>query len=978
MQCTLIYRPTIDSLRSMGHFCLPMPTEISGENKLLRIIANTLPISVAYLDHEETFRFVNDTLRLWYDARPRDFLGRPARECLPRDTYQELAPHLHRALAGEAAQSETEIEIPAVGKKLHLQLHFAPDRRNGAIKGVVWLGFDVTKLSEAHEALKVSERRFRTLFTQSPLSTQVIAPDGRTLEVNQAWMRLWNVPEQIVRDYVYKNYNILHDPQLRESGIDHFIRQAFVGEPAVIPPVSYHPPEESGFAGEHRWVGAVISPVKDERGRIEEVILIHHDVTEVKRAEEEARRARDQLEVILHGVTDGITVLDPSGRFIYANESGARLCGFSSVEEMLSTPTAEIMTRFDMFDEKGRPLPAEKLPGRRALRGEKEPPETIIRFRRRGETEEHWSIINARPVFNERGEVQFAISIFRDFTERRRAEMLMRDREARFRILANAMPQLVWTADAAGKTDYCNERCLDYSGLATEEKYGERWAECVHPDDLPTMGTLWRRCVETGEPFAAEYRLRRHDGSYRWHLGRALPLREENGAVLGWIGTATDIHEQRTTHDSSYFLSEASKTLASSLDFKSTLAAVARLAVPEFADWAMVDLLDPEQGLKRLVVAHRNPERVQWAQVFHEQDPVKLDDPTGVAKVLRTGASEILEEIPENFLRERLHWNPERLRLLLEMKIQSAIMVPLAAKGRNLGVITFLLAESGRRYTRDHLALAEELGRRAGLAIDNAYLFQEAREAVHARDEFLSIASHELRTPLTSLYMQLQLLERSLRAGTSTKDANASPEKIRERVGLSLRQAQRLGALIDRLLDLSRIANGRLNLETEPTDLHEVTMEISRRFADEARYAQSELRIETEGEIPLTGQWDQLRIEQAVTNLVTNALKYGAGKPVTLRLARRDAWAVLSVSDQGIGIAPRDQARIFERFERAVSHNNISGLGMGLFITREIAEAHGGRIEVESRPGAGSTFSLWLPLVSSPQTSPYEPAAPPS
>jgi signal transduction histidine kinase len=234
-------------------------------------------------------------------------------------------------------------------------------------------------------------------------------------------------------------------------------------------------------------------------------------------------------------------------------------------------------------------------------------------------------------------------------------------------------------------------------------------------------------------------------------------------------------------------------------------------------------------------------------------------------------------------------------------------------------------------------------------------LASEAQAAVRLRDEFLGVAAHELRTPLTSLKLQLQMLYRQLRQG-GPLDA----ERVERGVTSCERQTTRLSQLVDSLLDVSRLMHGRMELRLEALELGEVTRELVRRFESEAQSVGSRLTVDAP--LPVPGRWDRLRLEQVLTNLVSNALKYGQGAPVEIRVRGDGDAALLQVSDRGIGIAPEDAERIFDRFERAVSSRHYGGLGLGLFITRQLVEALGGRITVESAPGQGSTFTVRLPV----------------
>lgn len=340
--------------------------------------------------------------------------------------------------------------------------------------------------------------------------------------------------------------------------------------------------------------------------------------------------------------------------------------------------------------------------------------------------------------------------------------------EKRYANLAEAIPELVVTLDAAGSLEYCNRRWQEYTGLSAGESRGKGWIAAIHPDDKRRAIRAWERSLASGEVLELECRLRRgFDGAMRWHTCRALPERDEDGSVTGWLGTYSD---------------------------------------------------------------------------------------------------------------------------------------------------------------------SEDL-----------------KQAIRARDEFLSIASHELRTPLTALKLRLESL-----AHTSAPDARA-----RRKLDGAIRQTERLERLIDHLLDASRITAGHLVLERDTVCLAEMVREVLERAREQPGAGGQAFELGLESDV--TGLWDRLRIEQVVDNLVSNALKYGAGKAIRVSARSRGEVAELLVEDRGIGIEPADLSRIFGQFERGAASRGRSGIGLGLFITRQIVRAHGGDIDVVSRPGEGSEFRVVLP-----------------
>jgi signal transduction histidine kinase len=235
---------------------------------------------------------------------------------------------------------------------------------------------------------------------------------------------------------------------------------------------------------------------------------------------------------------------------------------------------------------------------------------------------------------------------------------------------------------------------------------------------------------------------------------------------------------------------------------------------------------------------------------------------------------------------------------------------------------------------------------------EQALLIAELEAAVRVRNDFLSLASHELKTPLAALALHLDLLQREVEA----VEADEPRERMSDRLDRALRQTQRLGRLVEELLDVARVVSGSLRFDLEAVDLGRVVREVA------ARHAEAGVMISVDGERTIVGHWDKLMLEHVAQNLVDNAVKYGQRRPIEIELLRRGPDALLCVRDHGIGIAPSDLERIFERFERAVSPRQYGGLGLGLWIVRQIVEGLGGQISVDSVPGQGACFTVALPV----------------
>jgi PAS domain S-box-containing protein len=344
-----------------------------------------------------------------------------------------------------------------------------------------------------------------------------------------------------------------------------------------------------------------------------------------------------------------------------------------------------------------------------------------------------------------RSKVAVFIDLHRKTAELERQGELLREREVaeerqvseeRYRQLADAMPQIVWTADREGRATYYNRRWFEYTGQTAELAGEAGWTLAVHPDDLPGAVAKRAETLVSGEVFEVEYRFRAADGTYRWHLGRAVPIRGVDGAIDFWIGTATDIHDHKRTQQAQQFLLEAGELLGTSLHYIDTLEAVARAAVPSVADWVAVHIVEEGQ-LRQVALAHVDAEKIVFARELQERYPP--NEQSTPAEVIRTGKSQFVGELTDEMLRrgavDELHYE-----LICELGLESFVCVPLVVQDRVLGAITLATAESGRRYDETDLLFAEELGRRAATAIENAQLYEEADEQAQASRVLQSVA----------------------------------------------------------------------------------------------------------------------------------------------------------------------------------------------------------------------------------------------
>lgn len=311
----------------------------------------------------------------------------------------------------------------------------------------------------------------------------------------------------------------------------------------------------------------------------------------------------------------------------------------------------------------------------------------------------------------------------------------LKESEERYRLVIEGSNDGVWDWDIRGGSVYWNDRLFEILGLSRSEVEPsfDLFVDLIHPDDRQRTRDALTAHLERGEGYEAEFRWRHASGEYRICLGRGKAQRDASGAPVRMTGTVQDITERKHRENSQHFMSEASAVLASSLDYQNTLASLAHLSVPFLADWCAVDVIGESGRVERLAVAHEDPEKVALARELQERYPTDPEARFGVPQVLRTGEPELVPEIPPALLDESAV-DDEHRELIRRLGLRSYMVVPLLARGRTLGAITLVMSESGRRYGEEDLKTAEDLARRAAVAVDNALLYDEAQREISERE----------------------------------------------------------------------------------------------------------------------------------------------------------------------------------------------------------------------------------------------------
>jgi PAS domain S-box-containing protein len=532
------------------------------------------------------------------------------------------------------------------------------------------------------------------------------------------------------------------------------------------------------------------------------------------------------------------------------------------------------------------------------------------------------------------------------------AEQMERTARERDEFL-NATTDGVYTIDANGMILFANQAAAELLGWEPAEMVGQEAHYLFHyayADGTPyprEACAIARAAAEGRTVHVQDDVLWRRDGSSFPVSYASSPVRR-GGQVVGAVVRFTDVTEQKRALDGLHLLAESGRVLSTSLDVDDTLRAIASLAVPALAEMVMVDIV--EDGAVRRVAASHVDERVRALFDRAKQYPPRIGDRGPQSQVMLSGRSLLLRDLSDEWI-QTLDRGPEHAELVRQMAPSSLIVAPLRSRGEVLGTLSLVRTQLSPCFDEADVELAEELALRAALAVENARLYDSARNATRARDDMLGVVSHDLRNPIHSIFMSSSFLTELL------------PEEMkveRTQAAVIKRAAERANRLIQDLLDITHIESGRLSLEREPHSASSIAHEALEQAAMPA--AQGGITLERgEMDRDATVFADRDRVVQALGNLISNALKFTPpGGQVTVSVHATGDQVHISVADTGPGIAPDQVPRLFDRFWQA-NRKDRRGVGLGLSIVKGIADAHGGDVRVQTAEGAGTTFTLVLP-----------------
>ena len=651
--------------------------------------------------------------------------------------------------------------------------------------------------------------------------------------------------------------------------------------------------------GAHRWIWAKGKVVQNKRGQAERIVGIVSDITERRQTEEAMRQARSRLSSTLAASEIGTWELNLIDQTVQADANTARIFNVTPEEAKGGSVEAYIRVVHPADRERVRSQIEQSPNAGEAY-------EVAYRIvNASGET--RWLNARGRIEQDETGRAVRMPGVVIDVTKQRQIEEKLRASERQFQQIADTMPQIVWVARSDGYLEYYNRRWYEYSGAAPEECVGAGWGGWLNPDDQQIAAERWSHSLETGEPYEVEFRIRSKDEEYRWFLGRALPVRDENDQIVKWFGTCTDIEDfKQAQEDRNNFVRLADNTT----DF--------------------VGMFDMGGRLFYVNAAGRNRVGIDSIEAARQ---VSIDD---------------------------LFFPEDRSRIFNEF-------LP-AVRSRGSGTteirIRHLKTSEAIWMTYSATVLTNASGQPTGLATisqDITELRQFARNLADAdryKDEFLATLAHELRNPLAPIRNGLKIMKLA-------PDNAAAVERVRAMMDRQLSQMVRL---VDDLLDVSRISRGKIELAKERVELAailEQAVETSRPAIEAAEHT---LRVIVPAE-PIYLEADAVRLTQVFSNLLNNASKYSESKgEISIQAEAQTQEVVVSVKDNGIGIASDVLPEIFGMFKQVNSalEKSQGGLGIGLTLVEKLVKMHGGSVSAFSEgEGKGSEFVVRLPVMAS-------------
>ncbi|BAT54341.1 PAS/PAC sensor hybrid histidine kinase [Nostoc sp. NIES-3756] len=937
------------------------------ERRVTKILESITDAFVAF-DHNWRYTYVNHAAEKILNRTPAELIG--------KHVWEEVFPELVGGLAYEKLHRAVAEQVPVSWQEFGEPIQCWIEANAYPFVGGIAIYFrDVTERKQAEvekerllQALETERTQFEAVLRQLPTGVMIAdAASGKLILANeQAKQILGYNFEQSMKLEAYEPvvpFQALHSDgtiyALHEYPLG---RSLSHGEVVAKEEMQLCWPDQKSI-----FISANSAPILNHQGQIVAAVVVLEDVTERKRLESELQQREQDFKMVVEIAPDIISRIDREFRHLYVSPAVELITGIPP-EEFIGKTNSDLGMPEEMCSFWHETLQRVFDTGK----------EEIIEFSFPTLTGVRWYQSHLTPEFASDGTVATVVGIARDVSDYKQVEQALRESEERLQqalttaqaaqrqltTIVETSPIGIALLDNQQRYVTINDALAQINGIEREQHFGRSIADIFGQSD-PQLVQIFHDIYTTGNPFISPklainlpQRSDRQPGYYNVYY---LPTKNANNQVEEVLAYVLDVTEEVRLEQGQSFLSEASKVLASSLDYQITLERVAQLAVPELADWCTVHIVTDDGSIDQIAVAHTDPDKLVWADQIRRKYPLNPKDARGAAYTLRTGFPDLLSDIPDELLVQAAR-DPEHLEILRQVGFKSAMTVPLRTQTRILGVISFIFAESGQRYDTSYLQLAQELAYRASLAIDNAQLYRQAQRdrtkaeaANRIKDEFLAVLSHELRSPLNPILGWTRMLR--------TKRLDAA--KVELALETIERNAKLQAQLIEDLLDVSRILQGKMTLNVAPVNLT-TTIEAALETVQLAAEAKN-ISIKTILN-PIVGAvvGDQNRLQQVVWNLLANAVKFTpSGGKIEVELEQVNNYAQIQVKDNGKGIVPEFLPYVFEYFrqEDGATTRKFGGLGLGLAIVRHFTELHGGNIQASS-PGQdlGATFTVRLPL----------------
>lgn len=894
---------------------------------------------VAIIKNDGSFHKLNDEISSVLGWEPQEIIGQKIHEFIHPNHKDEM-----NALLQSLSEGERTLISDFVTKCLHKNGSWRWLSLTCRVKGdqIYCLGVDVTDRVEFEEALSVQSLVLESISE----AVGITNTKGTIVYTNSALEKMYGYESN---ELLGKSFEVLNDYADELSRL--YLKE-------ILAKVS-----EKGM-----WIGEWVNRRKDGSTLVtscritllrlnSEVhyVCVQRDITEERRSDEKWQDLQRRFRTFFEQSILPMEIYDLEGNPLEVNQAWEKL--FDTTKDqlegynILEDPSTKEIGIYDYL--------------LRAYGGEsvEVPPFHLDPKKIGREGRARWISAWFSPVKDQAGQVKELAMILRDVTEERETQEALAFSNA-MRVNVEERLSLAVKVGKVGIWEWIPDKKKIIWDETSESIFGYKKGDFpsttiafeshLHPDDREELLRVISESVEKKIAFDVDHRILRLDGKVRWVHSSGMAFYDRSGKAYRVMGTILDVTDRRLVEEEQTFLAEISENLSASLDFTENIQRFSDTVLDFLCDGLFMDLLKTDGSVERILLQHNDPEVIKTLSRIRVSQLDQFDERHPLLGSIVSGKNILYSGLKPSLLEES--FGPEFAREVREAKMSSVMTLRLRGRESLLGTLTlFTTSGSGRVMEQRHVKLAEEIAYRVSLSLENSLLYAHSQESIKARDEFLSIASHELKTPLQSLTLQNQMRRRNMQKfGTGDKKSLKALE-------LDYKQLTRINRLIDDMLEITRINANHLALNLEDFEFCQFIGEVVERFRPQLEASGCELSASLN--CPLKIKGDSYRIEQVVVNLLTNAMKYGAGHPIKIEVQKKNDRGILYVQDRGPGIAESDIERIFERFERAISSSEVSGLGLGLFISRQIIEKHGGVLSVDSQLGTGSTFILELPII---------------